>query len=81
MNEELKPGDVVYLKSGSQKMTVEMVVDALNVRIICMPYGSHTLTTATIAKAALRKHHEVPARQRYAQEQGTAPDEAGCQVQ
>lgn len=55
MDEDFKVGDVVYLKSGSQRMTIEFVDGPHFVRVICMPYGSHVIIKEQIAKAALVK--------------------------
>lgn len=52
---EFKVGDVVYLKSGSQRMTIEFIDGPHFVRVICMPYGSHVLIKESIAKEALVK--------------------------
>jgi hypothetical protein len=54
---EFEPGDIVYLISGSSKMTV-VEVDYLTCRVMWNPFGSSEIKTLDLPKIALRLHNK-----------------------
>lgn len=55
MDEEFKPGDLVYLKSGSPRMVISAVAE-LHCHVFWCRYGSDEVQERTIPKIVLRKH-------------------------
>lgn len=56
MQKPFEVGDVVNLKSASQKMTVANVYDNGDVELVWMVYGTAIVQRATLPAATLKKH-------------------------
>lgn len=60
MAEELKPGDVVELVSGSQPMSVESCEPGASAKCVWFCKTNSSFNTLTVSQACLRKPPALP---------------------